>query len=50
MFVFQESGETKHIKSGMCLDRVDVKSGGFVVVKTCSGADSQKWAFEHYLT
>ncbi|XP_041367869.1 probable N-acetylgalactosaminyltransferase 9 [Gigantopelta aegis] len=45
-----ESGETKHVSSGKCLDRADIKSGGFVVVKACSGADSQKWAFEHYLT
>jgi len=36
--------------SGLCLDRADIKSGGNVVVKTCSGADSQKWEFEHYLS
>ena len=45
----QATGTIKHI-SGMCLDRADVKMGGSVLVNPCSGADSQKWEFEHYLT
>ena len=36
--------------SGNCLDRADIKNGGHVIIKPCTGADSQKWEFEHYLT
>ncbi|XP_064614409.1 probable N-acetylgalactosaminyltransferase 9 isoform X1 [Liolophura sinensis] len=42
-------GTVKH-ENGLCLDRADQKSGGFVLLKTCSpNSPSQKWAFEHYL-
>lgn len=48
-FCFQVSGTIVH-SSKLCLDRADIKSGGSVVVKPCSGADSQKWEFEHYIS
>lgn len=42
------TGTMTHTASRLCLDRADIKSGGSVVVNPCSGADSQKWEFEHY--
>ena len=44
----QVNGTIKHV-GGKCLDRADVKIKGSVIIKPCSGADSQKWEFEHYL-
>lgn len=46
---FQDSGTITHVASGMCLDKADEMSNGFVVAKKCNGKDSQKWTFEHYL-
>jgi len=47
--LFQTNGTIVH-GSGLCLDRADIKSGGNVIVKRCSGADSQKWEFQNYLS
>lgn len=44
----RETGAIIH-SSGLCLDRAEVKSGGDVIINPCSGSDSQKWEFEHYL-
>jgi len=38
-----------HVPSKLCLDKADIKNGGDVIVKKCTGADSQKWEFENYL-
>lgn len=35
--------------SGLCLDRAEIKSSGYVIVNPCTGSDSQKWEFENYL-
>ncbi|KAK3108152.1 hypothetical protein FSP39_002075 [Pinctada imbricata] len=45
----KDSGTITHTASGMCLDKADEMSNGFVVAKKCNGKDSQKWTFEHYL-
>nr|XP_022307338.1 probable N-acetylgalactosaminyltransferase 9 isoform X2 [Crassostrea virginica] len=33
----------------LCLDKKDQKNGGLVYSEKCSGKESQKWTFEHYL-
>ena len=47
-FRVQATGTIVH-SSNLCLDRADIKSGGSIIIKPCTGADSQKWEFEHYL-
>jgi polypeptide N-acetylgalactosaminyltransferase len=44
------SGTIIHTTSNYCLDRADIKSGGNVIINPCTGADSQIWEFEHYLS
>lgn len=45
----KEKGTIVHVGSGRCLDVAGEKSGGFIHVRDCSSADSQKWNFQHYL-
>ncbi|XP_055346582.1 LOW QUALITY PROTEIN: probable N-acetylgalactosaminyltransferase 9 [Paramacrobiotus metropolitanus] len=43
-----KGGEMKHPATGLCLDVEGVSNAGDVVVKKCSGSDTQKWTFDHY--
>jgi len=45
----QTTGSIIHSTSKLCLDRADIKSNGDVILAKCSGSDSQRWEFEHYL-